>query len=104
MWNELDRKNFGAVDAQAALAAEGQRAFEVVEGLVTYAGSVQLLTLMEKLYGVYVPAEISVQVAYNYAYDVAPIRAEAPRLDTILIRNGPANQPLVGHDIARRPG
>jgi hypothetical protein len=63
-------------------------AFEVTEGQVTYAGSVQLLTRMEKRYGVYAPVDMHVQVMDDYAHDVATIKAEEPRLEAIAIRNG----------------
>jgi hypothetical protein len=49
---------------------------------------VQLLTRMEKRYGVYAPVDMHVQVMDDYAHDVATIKAEEPRLEAIAIRNG----------------
>lgn len=66
--------------------------FEVTEGQVTYAGSVQLLMRMEKRYGVFAPGDMRVQVVDDYAFDAAAIRAQEPRPDAIAIRNGVARQ------------
>ena len=66
--------------------------FEVVEGQVTYAGTVDLLTGMEKRYGLYAPVSMGVQVVDAYAYDVATIKEHEPRLKAITIRNGLAPQ------------
>jgi hypothetical protein len=66
--------------------------FEVIEGQVTYAGTVDLLTDMEKRYGLYAPVSMGVQVVDAYAYDVATIKEREPRLRAITIRNGLAPQ------------
>lgn len=66
--------------------------FEVVEGQVTYAGTVDLLTRMEMRYGVHAPVDMSVRVVDDYAYDVATIKAHEPRLEAVTIRNGLARQ------------
>jgi len=66
--------------------------FEVREGEVTYAGSVQMLTLAELSRGGYEPVRKSVEVVDEYAKDMALIRAKEPRLSTVTIRNGLARQ------------
>lgn len=64
--------------------------FEVREGQVTYAGSVQMLTLAEPSRGGYEPVRRTVEVVDEYAQDMALIKAQEPRLSTVTIRNGVA--------------
>jgi hypothetical protein len=66
--------------------------FEVVEGQVSYAGSVQLSTRMEKRYGAYAPVDMRVEVIDDDAEDVETIEAEEPRLAAVRITNGLAVQ------------
>jgi hypothetical protein len=66
--------------------------FEVKEGQVTYAGSVHLMTRMEKRYGVYAPVDMGVLVIDDYAHDVATIKEQEPRLEAVAIKNGLARQ------------
>jgi hypothetical protein len=77
---------------QQGVWPKGEPVFEVAEGQVTYAGSVQLLTRMEKRYGVFAPVDMSVQVVDDYAYDVAAIKAQEPRLGATAIGNGVARR------------
>lgn len=66
--------------------------FEVKEGEVTYAGSVQMVTWWTERGNGYVPVKRIVEVADEFARDMPAIQVHEPRLATLPVRNGVARQ------------
>jgi len=89
----LDTLLVGPIGHQQVLGPKKKEpVFEVREGEVTYAGSVQTLTLAELSRGGYEPVRKTVEVVDEYTKDMPLIKAQEPRLSTVTIRNGVARQ------------
>jgi len=91
----LNQLLVGVPGNQQGVGPKGEPVFEVVEGQVTYAGSMQMWTWLTPGggNGGYVPVKRTVEVVDEYAKDMALIGAKEPRLSTVTIRNGVARQP-----------
>jgi hypothetical protein len=89
----LNQLQVGVPGDQQGVGPQDEPVFDVVEGQVTYAGSMQMLTRVEPQgYGQYVPVRRTVEVVDEYTKDIALIKAQEPRLSTVTITNGAARQ------------
>lgn len=86
----LNQLLVGVAGNQQVVGPKDEPVFEVVEGQVTYAGSMQLTTWITPGggNGRYVPVKRTVEVVDQYEKDMALIGAKEPRLSTVTIRNG----------------
>jgi hypothetical protein len=88
----LNQLLVGPPGQQQGVGPKDDAVFEVVEGQVTYAGSMQMLTRVAPERGGYVPVRRTVEVVDEYEQDMALIKAQEPRLSAVIIRNGLARK------------
>ena len=82
----------GPLDNPQVVGPKEDTVFEVKEGEVTYAGSVQMLTWWTERGNGHVPVKRTVEVVDEFARDMPAITVHEPRLATLPIRNGVAGQ------------
>jgi hypothetical protein len=88
----LSSLTVGPLDNPQVVGPKEDTVFEVKEGEVTYAGSVQMTTWWVERGNGYVAHKRTVEVVDEFARDIPAIKVHEPRLATLPVRNGVARQ------------